>query len=95
MIYFWCDKNMINVGVIIITISIEHQVDTLNIVNKKCTTYQVTYLSLVDTRQLLITSLTHNKIVASNSTDIVLQCNLTEYFSLTNILSLYSYNYTV
>ena len=32
--------------------------------------------------QLLITSLTHNKIVASSSTDIVLQCNLTEHFSL-------------
>ena len=33
--------------------------------------------------QLVITSLTHNKkIVANSSTDIVLQCNLTEHFSL-------------
>ena len=46
--------------------------------------------------QLLITSLTHNKkIVASSSTDIVLQCNLTEHISLAGILSLHSYKYTI
>ena len=32
--------------------------------------------------QLLITSLTHNKIIVSSSTVIVLQYNLTEHFSL-------------
>ena len=37
--------------------------------------------------QLLITSLTHSKkIVPSSSTDIVLQCNLTELFSLIRLL---------